>query len=384
MKTIDLDANATTPMLPAVWEAMRPYAVETYGNPASGHRLGASARRAVEDARERIASILRAAADEVIFTSGGTEANNLAVFGLMDRPAGRVLTTAIEHPSTAEPIRQLAANGCAIDELPVDAQGVVTLPQDGIRADTGLIAVMLVNHETGAIQPVRELTEAAGPDIPFHCDAVQAVGKMPVHFHELGVSSFALSAHKFHGPKGAGALLVRRGVELRPRFHGGHQQQERRPGTEPVHLIVGLATALDISQREMAGRLRKVQQLRSLFLERLRARTECILNGPDGASGSPNTLNLSFPGCQADSLFMKLDLAGVACSTGSACSSGSLRPSPVLAAMGIAGERLRSAMRFSFSSLLTEPEVIEAVDRIAAAVSGLRRLNEPEIATASR
>ncbi|MGH7172832.1 MAG: cysteine desulfurase family protein, partial [Gemmataceae bacterium] len=243
MDYIYLDNNATTPLLPAVWESMRPYVSEVFGNPASAHAAGRRARRALEDARETLASHLGAQADEVLFTSGATEANNLALFGLSGDPPAHLLASPIEHPSVAEPLRRLAETGFTLDTLPVDAQGCVraeTLP-DRLR----LVAVMRANHETGALQPIRAMTEALSGRARFHCDATQAAGKIPVHFHDLGVDTLALSAHKFHGPKGIGALLVRRGVKLPPRTWGGHQQHGRRPGTEPVALAVGFAHALE-------------------------------------------------------------------------------------------------------------------------------------------
>lgn len=219
-----------------------------------------------------------------------------------------------------------------------------------------------------------EVVDKARP-VTFHCDAVQAVGKQPVSFHGLGVTALTLSAHKFHGPKGIGALLLHRGVKLRPRLWGGHQQRGRRPGTEPVVLVVGMAKALEVWQEQAELRLSRVVQLRSCLLEQLRQSAQpVVLNGPE-RGGVPHTLNLSFPGCRADSLLMNLDLSGVACSTGSACSSGSLLPSPVLEAMGIPTELLHSAMRFSLSWLLTEEEVIEAARRITLAVSKLRHIS---------
>lgn len=376
MVPIYLDANATTPLLPAVAEAMAPY-WSAAGNPASAHAGGRQARRALEDAREQVASLLGAHPDEVIFTSGATEANNLAVFGLAGSPPGRVVASPIEHPSVAEPLRQLATAGFDVAYLPISADGVV--PADalaGIGTDVRLISVMLVNHETGAIQPVRQLAHDAGPALSFHCDATQAVGKLPVNFRELAVTSLALSAHKFHGPVGIGALLLRRGTKLAPRTWGGHQQQGRRPGTEPVALVVGLATALQLAVQHRGERLAHVLHLRQRFLEALQAQAApIVVNGPAEVPtrASPYAVNVSFPGCRADALLMNLDLAGIACSTGSACSSGSLLPSPVLQAMGVSPEVLQSAMRFSFSSLLSLEEVEEAARRIAAAVIRLRR-----------
>ncbi len=377
MDLIYLDNNATTPLLPAVWEAMRPFAVEAYGNPASAHAAGRRARRGLEDAREQTAALLGARPDEVVFTSGATEANNLALFGLAGDPPGRLLASPVEHPSVSEPLRQLAASGFSLDEPPVDAQGVVDAEAlfRLLRSDTRLIAVMLVNHETGAVQPVRELARQLDGRAAFHCDATQAVGRLPVHFGDLRVTTLTLSAHKFHGPKGVGALLLRRGTKLRPRAWGGHQQQGRRPGTEPVALAVGLAAALDLACRDMEQRTQRVRSLRDRFLAGLRETAgPVVLNGP-ASGGAPHTVNVSFPGLKADALLMRLDLAGVACSTGSACSSGSLLPSPVLRAMG--ASELLSAMRFSLSALLTPEEIDEAVRRIAAAARRLREGERP-------
>ena len=309
----------------------------------------------------------------MLFTSGATEANNLALFGLCGDSPGHLLASPLEHPSVAEPLRRLAENGFSLDMLPVDTQGRVrseALP-DRLRPDTRLVAVMLANHEIGALQPIRALTEALAGRACFHCDATQAVGKIPVHFHDLGVDTLALSAHKLHGPKGIGALLVRRGVKPRPRTWGGHQQQGRRPGTEPVALAVGFACALDHACREMNDRLAYVHQLRRRFLDQLNASAApVVLNGAD--DGIPHTINVSFPGLKADLLLMSFDLAGIACSTGSACSSGSLLPSPVLQAMVVPDAVLHSAMRFSLSPLLSVEEIDEAARRIAVVVARLR------------
>jgi cysteine desulfurase len=381
MDFIYLDNNSTTPMLPAVWEAMRPFATEFYGNPASAHRVGSHARRALEDAREQIAAILHSHADEVIFTSGATEANNLAVFGLAGDPPGAILTSPIEHPSVAEPIERLAQLGFRVERLPVARDGVMQTETFAhhLHSDTRLVSLMLANHETGALQPVADAArQLEDRRISFHCDATQAVGKMPVDFHELAVTTLALSAHKFHGPKGTGALLLRRGAKLRPQLWGGHQQRGQRPGTEPVALAVGMATALALWHKESQARTHYVCRLRQQLLGSLQtSAAPVVVNGP--ANGAfdrclPHTLNLSFPGCRSDSLLMNLDLAGIACSTGSACSSGSLLPSPVLQAMAVPAELLHSAMRFSLSPLNTEQEIIEAARRIAEVVARLRQL----------
>jgi cysteine desulfurase len=379
MDCIYLDNNSTTPVLPAVWESMRPFLTEVYGNPASAHQAGRRARQALEDARDRTAAVLGAHPDEVIFTSGATEANNLAIFSHAASGPGHLIASPIEHPSVTEPIRHLQERGFTVDWLPVNAEGLVC--PEGLgqleRPETRLVTVMLANHETGAVQPVRALVEQLAGRAAFHCDAVQAVGKTYVSFRDLGVTTLSLSAHKFHGPKGVGALLVRRGVKVQPQLWGGHQQQGRRPGTEPAALAVGLATALEAAHREMKTRYAHVYKLRRRFLDHLRASAApVVLNGPE-EGGTSHTLNLSFPDLRADALLIALDLAGVACSTGSACSSGSLLPSPVLRAMGMPDPVLHSAMRFSLSPLLTAEEIDEAARRIAAVVVRLRHC-EPD------
>jgi len=375
MTPIYLDNNATTPLLPAVWEAMRPFALDAFGNPASAHSAGRRARQALEDARECTAALLDAYPDEVVFTSGATEANNLALFGLAGDPPAHLLASPVEHPSVAEPLRELARAGFAVEWLPVDSFGIVQAADlaTRMRDDTRLIAIQLANHETGVVQPITALHSALRtPHSALDCDATQAVGKVSVRFHELGATTLALSAHKFHGPKGVGALLVRREAKLRARLFGGHQQRGRRPGTEPVALVVGLATALNLAVREMNARRETVVRLRRRFLDHLQTHAApVVLNG--ALDGLPHTLNLSFSGVKADVLLMSLDLAGVACSTGSACSSGSLLPSPVLQAMGVRDDLLRSAMRFSLSALLTDEEVGEAARRVAQVVRRLRQ-----------
>lgn len=376
MDIINLDYNATTAVRPEVWEAMRPLMVEEAGNPASSHSLGRRARRSLEEARENVAQLLDAEPDEVLFTSGATEANNLAIFGLAGDQPGAIVSSGIEHPCVTEPIRQLVQRGCTFVPLSVNSEGVVQPPSQGWPKDARLVCVMLANHETGAIQPVAALAASLGDSTPFHCDAAAAVGKMRVSFRQLGVTSLGLSAHKFHGPKGIGALIVREQARLKPQLYGGHQQHAKRPGTEPVALAVGLATALDLAVRELEHHRQHLLTLRRRFLDRLGAEIEpIVLNGPkDG--GLPHAINVSFPGCSADALLMNLDLAGVACSTGSACSSGSLLPSPVLRAMKVSESVLRSAMRFSLDAALTETEIDEAAGRIINSVKKLRK-NSP-------
>ncbi|MCE9534612.1 MAG: cysteine desulfurase, partial [Planctomycetes bacterium] len=292
---IYLDHNSTTPTPPAVWEAMRPYLSETFGNPSSSHSFGRKARQALEDAREKIAHLLDAFPDEVIFASGATEANNLALFGLAGDPPGRILASGIEHPCIIEPLKQLAARGFTVDWMTVKSSGCVGLDEP-VHPDTRLATLMLVNHETGAIQPVAEAVKLL-PKALVHTDAAQAVGKIPVSFHKLGVTSLSASGHKFGAPKGIGLLLLRRDAKLRPQIFGGHQQQGRRPGTEPVALAVGLAKALELAVARQA--FAHVQRLRTEFKSRLESgASPVVFNSP--VDGSPYVLNVSFPGCRAD------------------------------------------------------------------------------------
>jgi cysteine desulfurase len=271
-----------------------------------------------------------------------------------------------------EPLKQLEARGVRVEWLPVDARGVIVRQPAPASA---LVCVMLANHETGAVQPVREIASSLPSGSKLHCDAVQAVGKVPVNFAALGATTLSASAHKFGGPKGIGVLVTKRGTELKPLTFGGHQQKGRRPGTEPVALAVGMAAALNHATQHLDANRAKLEAIRERFWTGLQR--ECspvVLNGPGiGAKDVvPTTLNVSFPGCRADLLLMALDLAGVACSTGSACSSGSLLPSPVLRAMGVPDEVLRSALRFSFSATQTLDEIDEALRRIAECVTRLR------------
>ncbi len=375
MNPIYLDNNATTALHPEVWEAMRPYVLAAPGNAASTHRFGRHARQAVEVARERVAHLLDAAPDEILFTSGATEANNLAILGLnaSSSPPGFILTTNIEHPCVLEPIRLLCERGYTRRDFPVSGEGIACVDDFSFPETTRLAALMLANHETGAVQPVEALARQLPRGVHLHCDAAAAAGKMPISFRKLGASTLTISAHKFHGPQGVGALLVRKGVKVRPLQFGGHQQQGRRPGTEPTALAVGLATALDFTLRSLDVNHAKLLRLRERFLSAIRSvAAPVILNGPE-IGGLPHAINLSFPGCSADILMMRLDLAGVACSTGSACSSGSLLPSPVIAAMGKTDAELRSALRFSLDASITEADIDEAARRIIDCVVKLRK-----------
>ena len=376
---IYLDHNATASLDPEVFEAMRPFFLAA-GNAESRHAFGRSARRAWELAKESVARILGADPAEVIFTSGGTEANNLAVFGLAGAESsnGHVISSPIEHPAIAEPVARLEAAGFIVDRAPVDEEGLADVSRMAafLRADTRFATLMLANNETGAIQPVHELASiAAARGIPVHTDAVQAVGRIPVHFHDLGVTTLAGSAHKFHGPVGIGVLLVKSGVRLGSRLFGGGQQQGRRPGTVAVPLAVGLATALEKWHKEADARSARWINLRHRLESGVIAALgpeRVVRNGPaEDRARLPQTLNLGFPGLDGDALMMQLDLAGIAASLGSACASGSTRPSPTLMAMRVPDDRLRSSVRFSLGAATTEDEIEQAVARIIQVAQSL-------------
>jgi cysteine desulfurase len=372
LSSIYLDHNATTPLDPEVLEAMRPYFLKA-GNAESRHAAGRQARRAWEEAKETVARILGAEPGEVIFTSGGTEANNLAVFGLAGiyQVPGHVVCSPFEHPAVAEVIAQLEVEKFHVDRPSVNAEGLADaeLMAAKFNERTRLATLMLANNETGAIQPVQRLAGLAlVQGIPVHTDAVQAVGRIPVNFHALGVTSLAASAHKFHGPLGVGLLLVRKGFRLRSWLVGGGQQQGRRPGTMAVPLAVGLAVALERWHAEAETRITRWLALCDRLETGLTAALgvdRVIRNGPaDSALRLPQTVNLGFVGLDGDALLMQLDLAGIAVSLGSACASGSTRLSPTLVAMRVPDDRLHSSIRFSLGATTTETDIKETICRI--------------------
>ncbi|MEZ6069219.1 MAG: cysteine desulfurase family protein [Pirellulales bacterium] len=373
MQPIYFDNAATTPLLPAAADAVRRVSLGS-ANPASMHRAGQQARQILENAREDVAARLgadlsAAGGDRLVFTSGGTEANNLALFGLAGNVPGHLVTTHMEHPSVAKAADELERRGWHVDRLAPNEHGQVEVDTlaAAIRDDTRLVSVMLVSHETGVIQPTHELAAlCARRRVPLHCDAVQAVGKLPVRFAESGVTALSFSGHKFHGPTGVGGLLLRRAADLAPRSFGGSQEGSLRPGTQPTGLIAGMQVALDASLDRLDAHTTQVTRLRDHFEARLAAAVPRIVVHGSAAPRSPYVSNVSLVGCDRQQMLMALDLAAVACSTGSACESGSAEPSPTLAAMGCGETLLGSAIRFSFSHLNTLAEVDEAVTRIAA------------------
>jgi cysteine desulfurase len=381
MNPIYLDNNATTRIDPRVAEAMGRCYLARHGNPASQHAVGRRARRVVETAREQIGELLGcrtrdAQADRLIFTSGGTESNNLALLGMAGEPPGEILISAIEHPSVLMAARQLMDRGFTVQLIPVTPDGTIRLDQfqQMVSDRTRLVSVMLGNNETGVLQPVRELAAACRDrGILLHTDAVQAVGKIPVHFAELDVDALSLTAHKFHGPSGIGALLVRAGVPLSPILSGGHQQLGERPGTEAVALAAGMQRALELWQTESRQRLARATAQRDRLEALIRRDTPTAVIVGAAAPRLPHTINVSFPGLDRQAIAMALDLEGVACSTGSACASGSAEPSPVLLAMGLAPPLIDGSIRLSLGADTTDAEVAEAARRIRNVIKTLDR-----------
>lgn len=380
MDEIYLDHNATTPILPEVAETVCRAYRDGYANPASQHRPGSRARRLVEDARQRIAEILGAtlagsAPDRVLFTSGGTESNNLALRGLAAGPPAHLVVSAIEHPSTMAASRRLQRAGWQLDLVAPDSAGVVPADRFAalLRPDTRAASLMLVNNETGVVQPVAEVGRACSHrGIPLHTDAVQAVGKIPLRFADLHAAALSAAAHKFHGPLGIGLLLVRGDASLEPLLVGGFQQEGLRPGTEPVPLVAGMLHALELWHSTCQARLAHLAQVRDLLESRLLAGCPDLVIHGRSAPRAPHTSCLSLPGVDRQQMLLALDLAGIACSTGSACASGSTEASPTLLAMGCADHLLASALRYSVGVSTTTAEVVEAAERILRVYNDLR------------
>jgi cysteine desulfurase len=379
---IYLDHNASTPVRPEVAEAMREALATLPANPSSVHREGQRARGAVERARAHVAALVNARPEQVVFTSGGTEADHLAVLGAAwahEARGRRVAVSAVEHHAVHGAAHLFERLGGQVTRLPVSRDGTVD-PRDvgGLPPDTVLVSVMLANNETGVLQPVAEVAAGArARGIRTHCDAVQAVGKVPVDMAALGVGYLALSGHKFGGPKGAGALVVDRGAPLEALFRGSAHEGGRRGGTENVAGIVGLGVAAELAARELAAESARLTELRSRFEAGLRAYTPDVVVHGARAARLPNTVNASFPGARSDHLLLALDARGVEVSAGAACASGAVEPSPVLSAMGVPRELAVCALRFSFGRTTTLKEVEEALVAVFEAVKAARLVGTP-------
>lgn len=386
-RRVYLDNSATTPVDSRVVEAMLPYLTGKYGNASSVHSFGQEARAAVDRARREVAALIGARPTEIVFLSGGTEANNLALRGLAEAASARgrhIITSEIEHPSVRGICDALEKRGWEITRLPVYDDGIVRLEdvRAALRPDTVLITVMLANNEVGTIQPIAEIgslvreERAAGRrHLWFHTDAVQAAGRMPLDVETLGCDLLSLSAHKLYAPKGVGALFVRRGVRLTAQNVGGHQERERRAGTEAVAGIVAFGAAAELARRELDARAEHVRRLRDKFESSVAERIEEIVFNGDRTKRLPHLSNISFRHIEGEGLLISLDLQGVAVSTGSACSSGSLEPSPVIRALGRNDELARGSIRFSFGKDNSEEDVDYVLEVLLRAVHNLRRLS---------
>lgn len=378
MKRIYLDYAATTPTDPEVVQAMLPYFTDAFGNPSSIHSFGQEARAAVEEARDRIASLIGARSEEVVLTSGGTEADNFAITGIAyasENRGNHIITTPIEHHAVIETCRSLERRGFEVTYLPVDSYGLVD-PDDVKKAVTDktlLISVMHANNEVGTIEPIAEIGRIARERrVAFHTDAVQTVGHIPVDVNELGIDLLAMSAHKLYGPKGVGALYIRKGTRIAPLLHGGEQERRRRAGTENVAAIVGLGKAAEIAQREMDAEVKRLVSLRDQLVEGLTERIEHIRLNGHPTRRLPNNVNVSIEFVEGESMMLNLDLAGIAASTGSACASGSLEPSYVLLALGLSKKLSLGSLRFTLGRETTEEEIDRVIHILPEIVARLR------------
>ncbi len=381
MKRIYLDHNATTPLHPEVLEAMLPYYKEAFGNPSTLYSFGQEARKATDEAREKLANLIGARPEEIIFTSGGTEADNLALKGVaaaLEKKGKHIITSSIEHHAVLSTLEYLEKRGCKVSFLPVDKRGWLDPEQveEAITSQTILISVMHANNEVGTIESISEIGEIARKaGILFHTDAVQTIGKIKVNVDDLKIDLLSLSAHKFYGPKGVGALYVRKGTRVHPLLHGGYHERRRRAGTENVAGIVGLGKAAEIAPKEMIQQSQRESHLRDRLEKMIRANiNHCRLNGHP-TRRLPNTLNVSFEFIEGESLILNLDFKGIAASTGSACTTGNLEPSHVLMAMGLSPETAQGSIRFSLGRDNRKEDIDYTVKNLVEIVGKLREMS---------
>ena len=386
MLRVYLDHNATTPVEKAVLEAMLPFFSAEYGNAASIHTVGQRARAAVEHARESVAALIGARPQEIVFTSGGTESDNHAIFGIVaavrgaeENAAGKhVITSVVEHEAVLNACQALENRGVAVTYLPVDRSGLISLDdlRRAIRPETVLITVMHANNELGTLQPIEEIAQiAAEADIYFHTDAVQSAGKVAIQVEHIRIDLLSISGHKLYAPKGIGALYIRRGTRISQFLFGGHHQRGFRAGTENVPGIVGLGKAAELAAQLLAADAMRVSALRDRLESGLVSRVPHARVNGLGTPRTPNTTNILFPGIEGEALVIALDLKGLACSTGAACSSGAVEPSHVLTAIGLSPEEARASLRFSLGRHTTGADVDFALEVVPAAVARLRELS---------
>ncbi|WP_034145992.1 cysteine desulfurase NifS [Desulfosporosinus sp. BICA1-9] len=377
-----LDHSATTPVDPEVAALMMTYYTEKYGNPSSVHGFGREAKQALEQARSQVAELIGATPKEVTFTSGGTEADNLAILGTAEalRKKGKhIITSCIEHHAVLETCEYLEKNGFDLTVIPVNEEGILSVDEvkKAIRPDTILISVMHANNEVGSIQPIAEigrLTKEHG--ITFHVDAVQSLGKIPINVDEMNVDLMTVSSHKIYGPKGVGALYIRKGVRVVPMAHGGGQEKRRRAGTENTPGIIGFGKACELAGQRMADDTKHQTKLRDKLMNGISERIEYVkVNGPLGEKRLPNNVNVSIRYVEGESLLLSLDMLGIAASSGSACTSGSLDPSHVLLAMGLVHEIAHGSLRFTLGRQNTEAEIDYLLEQLPKIVERLRMMS---------
>jgi cysteine desulfurase len=387
MRRVYLDNNATTPVLPEVLAAMQPYFGEHFGNASSIHHNGQETRAAVEGARASVAALVGARPSEIVFTSGGTEGDNLAIFGLVNsgvsldvtKPGQHVITSTIEHHAVLNSCKYLETAGCEVTYVPVDGRGLVD-PDDirrALRPNTRLITMMMANNETGVLQAVEQIGKvAAEADVYFHTDAVQAAGKVVIDVNRIGCDLLSISGHKMHAPQGVGALYVRKGTALRPILHGGSHERSRRAGTENVPGIVALGKAAELAREGVArGDLERMAGLRDRLEQTILGEVEATAVNGQGAPRVPNTSSIYFDCIEGEALVIALDLKGLAVSTGAACSSGAIEPSHVLTAMGMRPEQARGSLRFSLGKQNTSEDIEFALSLIPLTIARLRELS---------
>jgi cysteine desulfurase len=382
MRRVYLDHSATTPVDPEVAALMMTYYTEKYGNPSSVHSFGREAKQALEEARRQVAELIGADPSEITFTSGGTEADNLAILGIAEalgQKGKHIITSAVEHHAVLETCEYLEKRGFDLTIIPVDEEGVVSLEaiEKAIRPDTILITMMHANNEVGAIQPVAEIGKLAkAHGITFHVDAVQSLGKIPINVKEMNIDLLTVSSHKIYGPKGVGALYIRKGVRIVPIVHGGGQEKKRRSGTENTPGIIGFGKACELAGQRMAEDAQKQRKLRDKLMNGILQKIDYVkINGPQGEKRLPNNVNVSIQFVEGESLLLSLDMLGIAASSGSACTSGSLDPSHVLLAMGLVHEIAHGSLRFTLGRQNTEEDVDYVLEQLPKIVERLRMMS---------
>lgn len=381
MKEIYVDNAATTKIEEAVVEEMLPYLKEEYGNPSSIYSIGRNARKAVEKAREQVAKAIGAKPSEIYFTSCGSEADNTALKGIMcasQNKKSHIITSQIEHPAILDTCKALEKQGFCISYIPVNENGIVNIEEleKAITKDTALVSVMVANNEIGTIEPIKKIAQIARKNgVLFHTDAVQAIGNIPVNVEDLGVDLLSMSAHKFHGPKGVGALYVRSGVPFDKFINGGHQERNKRAGTENVASIVGMGKAIELACEQLAENKSHMEELREYYFEQILQKIPYIRINGDREQRLPGNTNISFRFIEGESLLLNLDMKGICASSGSACTSGSLDPSHVLLAIGLPHEIAHGSLRVTFSKDNTKEEVDILVKNLVEIVQRLREMS---------